>query len=114
MNDTDNMMQETTATISVLIASKNHDVNLTIDWNGMTPRELQELAQKRLIIAYQTRMKANGIVPNANDVISALDYRANVRAARTITLKPEMMTREQLEHFSKLIANALAAKQTQE
>lgn len=55
--------------------------NLTIKWDGLTPEEIQQLAQQALIVKLQAKWRKDGI-PSGDHEVNAADYRPGVRAAK--------------------------------
>lgn len=76
------MLLETLVSCNTKIDDVAHRSNVTIDWTGMTARELQELAQRSIVIREQNNNRLKGVVPPAEYKIEAVDFRVGVRAAR--------------------------------
>jgi len=55
--------------------------NLTIKWEGMTDREIQELAQQALIVKLQASWRKDGI-PSGDHTVNAADFKVGTRAKR--------------------------------
>jgi hypothetical protein len=55
--------------------------NLTIKWEGMTDREIQELAQQALIVKLQAGWRKDGI-PSGDHTVNAADFKVGTRAKR--------------------------------
>lgn len=102
-------MNETKVSTSNKLSEGKHNCNLTIDWTGLTDREMQELAQRTIVIAWQQRLRNGDVAPPAELTIRATDYRLGVRKVaevNPVTLV-DKLTQEQLEHYAKLIAARL-------
>lgn len=103
-------LNETKVSTSNKLSSGKHPCNITIKWDGLTDREMQELAQRTIVIAWQQRLRQADVAPPAELTLSASDYKLGVRHARQ-EVSPvklvENMTPEMLEHFAQLIAQKL-------
>lgn len=103
-------LNETKVSTSNKLSSGKHTCAITINWEGLTDREMQELAQRTIIIAWQQRLRQADVEPPKELVIAASDYRLGVRHARA-EVSPvkllENLSAEQLEHFARLIAEKL-------
>lgn len=55
--------------------------NLTINWEGMTPEDLQALAQQALVVKLQGAWR-KGEIPKGDHTVNAVDYKVGVRAPR--------------------------------
>lgn len=76
------MLAETMVSCNTKIDDVKHRSNVTIDWTGMTVRELQELAQRSIVIREQNNNRLKGVVPPKEYKIQAVDFRVGVRAAK--------------------------------
>jgi len=56
--------------------------DLTINWEGMTPEEIRELAQQALVVKLQGKWRKDGIPAGAHEV-NAADYKVGTRGPRT-------------------------------
>lgn len=81
-NNNAEMLQETLVSCNTKIDDVKHRSNVTIDWTGMTVRELQELAQRSIVIREQNNNRLKGVVPPKEYSIKAVDFRVGVRAAK--------------------------------
>ena len=103
-------LNETKVSTSNKLSSGKHPCAITINWQSLTDREMQELAQRTIIIAWQQRLRQSDVAPPAELILNASDYKLGVRHARQ-EVSPvklvENLTPEQLEHFAKLIAEKL-------
>lgn len=103
-------LNETKVSTSNKLSSGKHPCNITIKWNGLTDRDMQELAQRTIIIAWQQRLRSADVAPPAELTLDAIEYKLGVRHARAgadpVKLV-ENFTQEQLEHFARLIAEKL-------
>lgn len=79
---------ETRCDAKTTINGVKHVSHVTIDWTGMTVEEVQELAQRSLIIRKQNEDRTNGIVPETNYVLKAADYKLGIRRQR-VEMTPE-------------------------
>lgn len=57
------------------------ETNLTINWGGMSPEEVQALAQQALIVKWQAQQRKSGSIP-ADATVNATDYKVGARAPR--------------------------------
>ena len=62
--------------------------NLTVNWEGMTPDDIQALAQQALIVKLQGKWRKDGI-PNGDATVNAVDYKIGTRAPKG---KPDLAT----------------------
>lgn len=102
-------LNETKVSTNNKLTDGKHACNLTIDWSGMSDREMQELAQRTIVIAWQQRLRNSDVAPPAELTIKARDFKLGVRKpseVNPVTLI-EKFTPEQLEHFMKLAAAKL-------
>ena len=60
--------------------------NLTINWDGMTPEEMRELAQAGIVIKWQADKRENGIP--TEETINAVDYKVGNRKPKS---KPDVV-----------------------
>ncbi len=101
---------ETKVSTSNKLSSGKHNCNITINWGNITDREVQELAQRTIVIAWQQRLRSADLAPPADLTINASDFKLGTR--HTAEVSPvkliEKFTPEQLEHFMKLAAEKLA------
>lgn len=74
------MLAETLVSCNTKIDDVKHRSNVTIDWTGMTVRELQELAQRSIVIREQNNNRLKGVVPPKEYSIKAVDFRVGVEA----------------------------------
>lgn len=56
--------------------------DLLINWAGMTPQEIQELAQQALVVKLQGKWRKDGI-PAGEHKVDATDYKVGTRGPRT-------------------------------
>lgn len=89
MSDDTNMKIETQVDCSTKIDGTSYKTNLTIDWSGMTPRDLQEIAEGRIVIRFQDENRRKGTIPDKEVALKATDFRVGTRR------KSEPMTPEQ-------------------
>ena len=105
----ENMLQETKVDCETTIEKVKHRSAVTIDWSGMTPRDLQEIAEGRIIIRFQDENRRLGNVPEKEITLKAVDFKVGTRRAR-VTMTPEQalaaLTPEQLQAL--LAAKGLA------
>jgi hypothetical protein len=101
---------ETKVSTSNKLSTGKHKCNLTINWDGLTDRDMQELAQRTIVIAWQQRLRSSDVAPPTDLTINASDFKLGTR--HTAEVSPvkliEKFTPEQLEHFMKLAAEKLA------
>lgn len=77
-------MNKTTVNAKITIKGETKQFALSIDWEGMQPEEVQALAQRSIVIAYQNRKRianeGNGEWPTSETPsIRAVDYRLGTR-----------------------------------
>lgn len=103
------MNNETTTTISTRMKSDQAaiDTNLTIQWDGMTPEDIQALAQQALIVKLQGSFRKNGIPATAT--IRAVDYKVGSRAARQPANLESLFAAMSAEEKAAFIEKATAA-----
>lgn len=89
MNADTDMQQTTQVDCSTKIDGKSHKTHLTINWAGMTPRDLQQIAEGRIVIRFQDENRRLLQVPEENMTLSAVDFRVGTRRAITKPLTPE-------------------------
>lgn len=103
-------LDETKVSTSNKLSSGKHPCAITIKWDGLTDREMQELAQRTIIIAWQQRLRQSDVAPPSELTLNASDYKLGVRHSRQ-EVSPvklvENLTPAQLEHFARLIAEKL-------
>lgn len=90
-------------------ADKNSEsitTNLTIDWEGMTTLEIQELAQQALIVKLQSGWRKNGI-PNGDHTVKAVDHKVGTRAARGPVTAETLLAKLSPEEKAKLLAKLM-------
>lgn len=82
--------------------------NLSINWEGMTPDDVQALAQQALIVKLQGAWRKNGI-PSGDAEVNATDYKVGVRAARKPADLAAMIAALSPEEKAAMIAKLTAA-----
>lgn len=105
--DNTEMLLETLVSCNTKIDDTKCRSNVTIDWTGMTVRELQELAQRSIVIREQNNNRLKGVVPPTEYTIKAVDFRVGVRAEKSVNPVKlvENMSDDELDRLSKLIAD---------
>lgn len=64
--------------------------NLTVNWEGMTPEDIQALAQQALVVKLQGKWRKDGI-PSGDATVNASDYKIGVRAPRVKQTLEQML-----------------------
>lgn len=101
---------ETKVSTNNKLSSGKHPCAITINWSGLTDREMQELAQRTIIIAWQQRLRQADVAPPAELTLNADDYKLGMRHVRGEVSPVKLvdsLTPEQLEQYAKLIAEKL-------
>jgi len=62
-------------------SAEKTDTNLTINWAGMTPEDVQALAQQALIVKLQGQWRRDGAIP-AEATVNATDHKVGSRAPK--------------------------------
>lgn len=93
-----NEMQNTTLVdCATTINEISHKSHVTIDWSGMTPADLQAIAEGRIVIKFQDEHRRKGQVPPENVTLKATDFRVGVRRRMTAEDAVRLLTPEQLK-----------------
>lgn len=79
------------------------ETNLTIDWSGMEPADIQALAQQALIVKVQGEWRRSSI-PEGEFTLNAADYKVGVRKAPTKQTLEGMLAKLSAEERSALLA----------
>jgi hypothetical protein len=77
--------------------------NLSIDWTGMEPSDIQALAQQALIVKLQGNWRKNGI-PAGNHEVKAVDFKVGVRAKREPQTLESLLQKLSAEERAALLA----------
>lgn len=87
------------------------ETDLTIDWSGITPEKMQELAERSLVISVQRVYRDAGKIPT-KDTIKALDFlNGKGRPEKQITPEKLMASVDKLTPEQKAeLLKALAGK----
>lgn len=91
-------------------ASEAVTTDLTINWEGMTPEDVQALAQQALIVKWQAKVRKDesGVIP-ATATVLATDYKVGTRAPKkTLLEQATAMSPEQLAAFIKQLQERVA------
>lgn len=64
--------------------------NLSINWEGVSPEEVQALAQQALVVKLQGKWRKDGI-PAGDFSVNASDYKIGVRAPRVKQTLEQML-----------------------
>ena len=80
---------------------------LTIQWEGMTDREIQELAQQALIVKLQAAWRKDGI-PSGAHTVDATDYKVGTRAKRQPATAESLLNKMDPAEARKLLEAMLA------
>lgn len=78
---------------------------LTIDFTGVSPEVLQEIATSAIVIKWQGQVRKNGIPAEA--AIKAVDYRPGVRLAQTPPTMEQLVSLMTPEQKQALLAKLL-------
>lgn len=102
MNANAEIQPQTQVDCNTTIEKVKHRTAVTIDWSGMTPRDLQEIAEGRIIIKFQDEHRRKGTIPESTITLRAADFRVGTRRASS-ALTPEQalakLTPEQLQEL---------------
>lgn len=90
MSDKTEMKASTFVSAKCRIEKVDHKVALTINWEGIQPGELQELAQRTIVHKAMSTYRTNGTQPPGELTIKAGDYTLGTRHVK------EKMTPEQM------------------
>lgn len=85
-----NTSTNTEVTTKPAAGAEGVTTNLTINWDGMTPEDIQALAQQALIVKLQGKWRTGGI-PAGDATVDATDYKIGVRAPRTKQTLEQML-----------------------
>lgn len=83
------IQMQTQVDCSTKVEGVSHKTHLTINWEGVTARELQEIAEGRIVIRFQDEHRRKGTVPGDSETLDAKDFRVGTRR------KVEALTPEQ-------------------
>ena len=99
------MNNVTNTTIKTKADAKSEaiETNLTIDWEGMEPEDVQALAQQALIVKVQGDWRRNGI-PAGDFTVKAADHKVGVRRPATKQTLEQMLAKLSSEERAELLA----------
>ena len=78
----DTFKEQTICKAKTKVNGTKHESIVTIDWTGVTMEEMQQLAQRSLIIRKQNEDRIAGIVPPRGYTLKAKDYTLGKRKGR--------------------------------
>ena len=84
------MKGETRVSTRTKIDGVEHVSAITIDWAGMSVEDLQALAQRAIVVRKQNADRAAGVIPAAEYVLRAVEYKLGARAPKP-SMTPEQV-----------------------
>lgn len=105
---------ETVRSVKVKTPKGQKELSLTINWQNLTARGMQELAARTIVIAWQAKVKSAQVIPSDEERIDAKDFAPGRRAhqERNPAKLIEKLNKEDLLRYIELMQRRLEREGT--
>lgn len=105
---------ETVRRVKVKTPEGQKELSLTIDWQGLSASDMQELAARTIVIAWQAKIKSAQVTPSDEERIDARDFAPGRRAPqeRNPAKLIEKLNKEDLLRYIELMQRRLEREGT--
>lgn len=99
--------QTTHVSANTTINKVKHACNIEINWDGVSERDMQALAQRSIVIKWQNDNRIEGRVPDTREILNAKDFVLGKRRERTKMTPEQMLASLSPEERAALLAKFL-------